>query len=62
MDVVAWSMCACMDLFQVISTSDTISNIDLASSVEIPFCVFGRNHLTWVNITTYRSTMKSIIV
>lgn len=30
----------------------------LASSVDIAFCLFGRYHLTWVHVTTYRYTMK----
>lgn len=30
----------------------------LASSVDITFCLFGRYHLTWVHVTTYRYTMK----
>lgn len=32
---------------------DTESNIDLAISIDITFCAWGRNHLTWVHITIY---------
>lgn len=49
-----WTIFGYMNPCQVISTSDTKSDFDLPSSVDIIFCIFGRYNLTsWAYIPTY---------